>query len=59
MDRNSAKKPKTTESLEYYPMHMRQVIYLLAGVLRKLEDKRLATEKNSSRTAVDVKKIKK
>jgi hypothetical protein len=59
MDRNSAKKPKTTESLENYPLHMRSVIYLLAGVLRRLEDKKLATEKNSSCTAVDVKKIKK
>jgi hypothetical protein len=59
MDRNSAKKPKTTESLESYPVHVRSVIYLLAGVLRRLEDKRLATKKNSSCTAVDVKKIKK
>jgi hypothetical protein len=59
MDRNSAQKTKTSESLEHYPMHMRQVIYLLAGVLRRLEDKRLATEKNSSCTAVDVKKNKK
>jgi hypothetical protein len=59
MDKNSTKKPKTIESLEDYPMHMRQVIYLLTGVLRRLGDKRLATEKNSSCTAVDVKKIKK
>jgi hypothetical protein len=59
MDRNSTKKRKITESLENYPMHMRQVIYLLAGVLKRLEDKRLATGKNSSCTAVDVRKIKK